>query len=170
MLQDIVRDPDATYNILKDSGLFEKGISYDNNVPKGTNPQIRDTFAQGTLPARGEGKRPYPGGPEGPRTPATQTPAISSEVVLTQEPPVSKSISPKVETSLDILKRPLDPGQVANTVQVPSGPVANAIIEQLKAEGIQPTVKAVGDNVKIRVERLDSVGVSSPAQQKHRTQ
>ncbi len=75
-VQDIGRTPDATYDIVKKSGLFAKGVSYDNNVPKGTEPTLRDTFGQAGVetlgPRRGGGEyRPaYRPEGEGPAAPA----------------------------------------------------------------------------------------------------
>lgn len=38
--------------LLKAIGFFEKGVSYDNNGPKGLQPTIRDAFGTGPESAR----------------------------------------------------------------------------------------------------------------------
>lgn len=93
VLQDVGRNPDRTYAILKDSGLFEKGISYDNNGPRGSEPTIRDTFgtahAPGGGPGRNLGGRPPAGCPEG------EAARVSAPV----EAPTPPHCAPEVTTS-----------------------------------------------------------------------
>ena len=90
-VQDIGRNPDVTDDRLKASGLVEKGISYDNNVPKGTEPTVRDTFGQAGAETRGPsrrvGERPRTGRPEAQAIPPEVTPAPApSEAPVVERP------------------------------------------------------------------------------------